>query len=84
VPVAVPEGRAVRPASVRVVLEGPASLLRTLQPEDVRPGVDAGLEPGKEAPVKVELSPGHAGLRVKEVTPASVSVRPARPPRRTR
>ena len=79
------EGRAVHPASVRVVVEGPVSLLRTLQPGDVHPRADvAGLAPGGEAPVTVELAAGHTGLRVKQVVPASVSVRAVRPGRKTR
>jgi len=79
-----PEG-AVRPAAARVVLAGPASLLRTLTPADVHAWVDlSAARPGAEAPVTVDLSPGHAGLHVKEVAPASVAVRAPRPPRRTR
>jgi hypothetical protein len=34
------------------------------------------------SPVSVDLSPGHAGLRVKEISPPSLAVRPARPPRK--
>jgi YbbR domain-containing protein len=76
---------AIRPASVRVVVAGPASLLRSLTPGDVRPWVDASaVAPGASAPVTVELAPGHAGLRVKATSPASVVVRAARPARRTR
>jgi len=79
------EGMTVRPTAVRVVVEGPASLLRALRPEDVHAAVelDAARAPA-EAPVSVDFAPGHAALRVKQVTPASVSVRAGRPPRRTR
>jgi len=73
----------VRPASVRVVVAGPASLLRTLTLADVHASVDvAGADAGKGAPVTVDLAPGHAGLRVKEVTPPAVTARPARPLRK--
>jgi hypothetical protein len=79
------EGRTVHPAAVRVVVEGPASLLRSLQPGDVHPRADVdGLAAGKDAPVTVELSAGHSSLRVKQVVPPSVSVRAARPPRKAR
>jgi YbbR domain-containing protein len=86
VPVEVRAGAgALRPASVRVVLEGPASLLRSLQPLDVRPFVDlSSLPAGSDAPVTVELAPGHSALRVKQVSPPSVSVRPARPSHKAR
>jgi YbbR domain-containing protein len=79
------EGRAVHPPAVRVVVEGPASLLRSLRADEVHPRADVSdVAPGKEAPVTVELSPGHSSLRVKQVTPASVNVRAVRPPRKTR
>jgi len=79
------EGGTIRPSAVRVVVEGPASLLRALRAEDVHPSVDLAAErKGAEAPVAVDLAPGHSALRVKEITPASFSVRAARPPHRTR
>jgi YbbR domain-containing protein len=86
VPVEVRAGAGtIRPASVRVSIEGPASLLGSLEPTDVHAWVDlAHVAPGKTAPVSVELAAGHTGLRVKETTPAEVSVRPARPARKTR
>jgi hypothetical protein len=34
--------------------------------------------------VSVELAPGHAGLRVKEIAPETVAVRAARAPRKPR
>ncbi len=78
-------GGAVRPAAVRVVLAGPASSLQSLAPADVRPWVDlAAVAPGADAPVTVDLSPGHSGLRGKEIVPTSVAVRATRPPRKTR
>ncbi len=86
VPVEVRAGEgAVRPTTVDVVLAGPASLLRSLTAADVHPRVDLSApKPGEEAPVAVELAPGHAGLRVKSVSPPAVSARLPRPPRRTR
>jgi len=75
----------VRPASVRVVLTGPASLLRSLTADAVRAVADlAGARVGQDVPVTIELAPGHAGLTVKEVVPATVDVRPPRATRRTR
>jgi hypothetical protein len=73
----------VRPASVRVVVAGPASLLRTLTPADVNASVDgAAAAAGGSLSVTVDFSPGHAGLSVKEVSPASVTVRANRPTRK--
>jgi YbbR domain-containing protein len=75
----------IRPAAVRVNVGGPASLLASLTPEDVRPWVDlATAPPGGTVPVTVDLAPGHAGLRLKEVSPTSVAVRAARPARKPR
>jgi YbbR domain-containing protein len=68
----------LRPAAVRVVLAGPASLLRTLTPGDAKAWADVSAA-DDSAEVKVDLAPGHAGLRVKEVSPPSVSVRPRGP-----
>ncbi|HUG52585.1 MAG TPA: CdaR family protein [Vicinamibacteria bacterium] len=73
----------VRPDSVRVVLTGPESLLRSLTPDAVSAQADlTGARPGQEVPVTVELAPGHAGLSVKEVTPATVDVQPPRSQRK--
>ena len=86
VPIAVSAGTgSVRPSTVDVVLAGPASLLRTLDRRDVHPSVDLSAAKGDAAPITVELAPGHAGLRVKSLSPAEVSTRaPARSPRRPR
>lgn len=74
-----------RPPAVRVIVAGPASLLASLAPSDVRPWVDLSAgPPGRTVPVAVELAPGHAGLRLKEVSPPSVAVRAARPARKAR
>src|SRR5438874_10068080 len=76
-----PEGETVRPAAARVVLAGPASVLRALAPADVRPFVDLSAVPaGQPVPVSVDIAPGRSGVRVKSVTPPSVSARAARPP----
>lgn len=72
----------VRPASVRVVVAGPASLLRTLVPDDVHASVDvAAAAAGATLTPTVDLPPGHAGLRVKEISPQTVTVRALRPAR---
>ena len=86
VPIEVRAGTgALRPTTVDVVLAGPASLLRSLTRDEVHPWVDLTAPPkrGEDAPVTVELAPGHAGLRVKSVSPAEVS-RVSRPARRAR
>jgi YbbR domain-containing protein len=84
VPIEVHGGEAaLRPASVRVVVTGPASLLRTLTPADLHASVDLAAGPPGEGPaVTVDLAPGHAGLHVKEISPASVTVRVPRPTRK--
>jgi YbbR domain-containing protein len=75
----------VRPAFVRVVVAGPASLLRSLTPADVRASVEpASARGGRDAPVIVLLAPGHAGLRVKSISPPTVDVRAPRTPRKAR
>jgi hypothetical protein len=81
VPVTVPEGAGgVRPAAVRVVVEGPASLVKTLDPREMR--ASAAAEGRGEAEVQVVLPASHAGLAVREVTPPRVVVRPARASRK--
>jgi YbbR domain-containing protein len=83
VPVAAPEGASgVRPATVRVLVEGPASLVKTLEPLAVRAVAGAPAGRGGEAEVQVVLPASHAGLTVLEVTPSEVVVRPARLPRK--
>jgi len=84
VPIEVRAGTgAVRPATVDVVLAGPASLLRSLGRGDVHPWVDLSApRAGEAAQVAVDLAPGHAGLRVKSLSPAEVSARAPRPARR--
>jgi YbbR domain-containing protein len=75
----------VRPAAARVVVTGPASLLASLTPADVHASVDlSSAAPGASVAVAVELAAGHAGLRVKDITPAAVAVRAARPVRQAR
>ncbi len=58
-----------RPARVDVVLEGPASIVARVQPDQVRPYVTAGS--GSDAVVAVDLA-GLAGISVKEIVPARV------------
>jgi YbbR-like protein len=66
----------LRPASVRVTLEGPASLVRRLRKEDVHPFVNLA---GDAAPrrIKVAVDLGQEGLNVLSTEPAEVTVRPA-------
>jgi YbbR domain-containing protein len=73
---------AVTPARVRVVLSGPASALGRVKPAEVRAYVEAARMKNNTLPVSVEMSPGQAGVTLKEAVPPSVSVRP--PPRRRR
>jgi YbbR domain-containing protein len=80
-PVTVRGGSAnVQPARVRVVLEGPASSLKSVQPGDVRIYVDvAKVPPGQSAPLAVELVPGPAGVTVHHTEPVEVAVGPSKP-----
>jgi hypothetical protein len=81
-PLAPPDrGFSVRPASVKVVLAGPASLLKTLDPAAVHASVGAAGE-GGESPVEVALPASHAGLAVREVVPPTVVVRAGRSSRK--
>jgi len=82
-PVAPRDGDAqVRPATVRVVVEGPATLVRRLRPEDVRPSVALPNDATAGAKVKVTVDLGQEGLSVVSTEPAEVTVRPA-PSRRS-
>lgn len=72
----------VQPARVRVVLTGPASALGRVNPDEVHAYVEAARLKNGSAPVAVEMSPGQAGVTLKETVPAQVSVRP--PARRRR
>lgn len=65
----------VRPGSVRVVVEGPASLVRRLRKEDVHPFVNVA---GDAAPrrIKVAVDLAQEGLNVLSTEPAEVMVRP--------
>lgn len=68
----------VRPATVRVTVEGPASLVRRLRREDVRPFVSVAEGPAGKLKVGVDLGPD--GLSVVATEPAEVTLRatPAR------
>ena len=69
----------VAPGRVRVVLEGPATALKQVQAQDVKPYVDVtNLAAAGDLPVAVELLPGFTGVNVFELEPARVSVRPLR------
>jgi len=82
-PVAPRDGDAqVRPATVRVVVEGPATLVRRLRPEDGRPSVALPNDATAGAKVKVTVDLGQEGLSVVSTEPAEVTVRPA-PSRRS-
>ena len=75
----------IRPAAARVTVTGPASLLASLTPADVRASVDlAAVTPAGAVRVSVELAPGHAGLSLKEVAPSSVALRAPRAARKAR
>ncbi len=67
----------VRPSTVRVTVEGPASLVRRLRPEDVHPFVTVGGEKGGPDRLKVAVDVAQDGLSVVETEPAEVTVRPA-------
>jgi len=70
----------VRPALARVVLTGPASLVRQIGPDDVRPHVTLERDQAgaRRLAVSVEIAPGHPGVALEGVEPAEVSVRPLR------
>lgn len=66
----------VSPATVRVVLRGPASIVRRLTPASVKAYVDAGqLEGVGRLPVAVELAPGTTGVEVESTDPQNVAAR---------
>jgi hypothetical protein len=72
-------GRPARlaPSRVTVSIDGPASQVRGLGPQDLKPYVAL---PGEGAvaarlPVAVEVAPGRPGINVLETKPAEVSVR---------
>jgi YbbR domain-containing protein len=68
----------VRPDTVRIVIEGPASSVRRISAEDLRPYVDGSrIEGPTSLPVAVEILPGHAGVKIIATEPASVLARPA-------
>lgn len=69
----------VRPETVRIVVAGPASVLRRLSSGDVRPYVNlGGLLGARAVPVAVELAPGLLGAAVERTEPAEVTVRAGR------
>jgi hypothetical protein len=81
-PVTARDGEAqVRPATVRVVVEGPASLVRRLRPADVRPFVTVSDDAAAGGKAKVAVDLGQEGLSVVLTEPAEVTVRTASPRR---
>ena len=64
------------PASVQVVLRGPAQLLRGMAPEAVHAYVDAAQLSGTaRLPVAVEFAPGNTGVEVARLLPDTVVAR---------
>ena len=74
-----PEGRPAElaPSSVRVVLTGPARVLRGLTAADLRPyvNVPAGHLQARPLPVAVEIASGHTGASVVLTEPTEVTAR---------
>lgn len=70
----------IRPSLVRIVVEGPASELKRLLAEDVKPFVTLPREGAVAArlAVAVEIAPGYTGVSVVGTEPAEVAVRPLR------
>ncbi|HEY6548302.1 MAG TPA: CdaR family protein [Vicinamibacteria bacterium] len=68
----------VRPASVKVVLGGPVSVLEGLDRAKVLPYVTLSRDGVPRAVVAVELLPGLTGVTVVETQPGEVSLRGAR------
>jgi len=68
------------PSTVRVVVQGPASVLTDLAPSDVRPYVNVpeGAPAQGRLPVAVEIASGHTGASIVVTVPADVGVRPAK------
>ena len=75
-----PEGRpaVLAPPSVRVVVSGPARVLRDLTAADLRPYVNVPAEhrETRSLPVAVEVASGHTGTSVVLTEPAEVAARP--------
>jgi hypothetical protein len=80
-----PHGRPAEllPPAVRVVISGPARVLRDLTTADVLPYVNVPAEhrAPHPLPVAVEVTSGHTGARVVQTEPTEVEARPL-PPRR--
>jgi hypothetical protein len=67
----------IEPVAVRVVVSGPATVLRELGPADLRPYVNipASHDPTRLLPVAVEIASGHTGASVVLTEPAEVTAR---------
>jgi YbbR domain-containing protein len=74
-----PRGRAaaIEPLAVRVVVSGPATVLRGLVSADLRPYVNIppSHDPTRLLPVAVEIASGHTGANVVLTEPAEVAAR---------
>lgn len=71
-----------RPERVDVTLAGPAASLPEMTAAHLRAYADAARAVAGRVPVAVEITPGHAGVEVKETRPPEVALRapaPARP-----
>src|SRR5262245_6287247 len=68
-----------RPGTVQLVLVGPASAVRRLEPADVKAYIDLSTPAtGARRPVAVEIAPGFTGVSLQQARPAEVVVQPAR------
>jgi YbbR domain-containing protein len=83
-----PRGRPakIEPPKVRVVVSGPATVLRELAAGDLRPYVNIppSHDPTRPLPVAVEIASGHTGASVVLTEPAVVRARPLGAPRNAR
>jgi len=70
----------VTPSRVAVILTGPASVMRRVSEELVRPFVELGpdVEPRAVLSVGVEIDPSLSGVTVHQIDPAEVTVLPGR------
>jgi YbbR domain-containing protein len=73
----------VRPATVLVVVEGPAATVARMAASDIRPYVDAsGLTASARLPLAFELASGFLGVSVERADPREVLARPTAKGRR--
>jgi YbbR domain-containing protein len=67
-----------RPASVRITVTGPASVLQRLQKSDCKAYVTVRDDAAPRVPVSVEVASGFAGVSVVAVEPPEITLRTAR------